>query len=45
MQADTVDSYCQRILPTIIKVLPESYSYLRQFNCDFTSNSTIAPIY
>jgi len=29
MQADTVDSYCQRILPTLLKVLPESFKHLK----------------
>lgn len=45
MMTDTVDSYCQRILPKMVEVLPESAAYLKDFDCDFPAHSTIAPVY
>lgn len=45
MLADTVDSYCRRILPTILTALPQSAAILNNFDCDFTQNSLAAPVY
>jgi hypothetical protein len=45
MMTDTVDSYCQRILPKMLELLPKSAVYLKNFDCDFTAHSTIAPVY
>lgn len=43
--SDTIDSYCQKILPTLLAVLPQSAKFLQNFDCNFTSESTTVPVY
>lgn len=43
--ADTVDTYCRRILPDLKALIPEAEAILGDFDCNFTSSSSAAVAY
>jgi|LakMenEpi03Aug12_release.lakeMendotaPanAssembly.Ray.scaffolds.fasta_scaffold1987753_1 acyl-homoserine lactone acylase PvdQ len=45
IQLDTLDIYCTKTLPYILKSIPESQKYLKGFDCNFTKDSYQATIY
>lgn len=42
---DTVDVYCRQILPEILTISPKAQEALKDFDCNFTSESHQATIY
>jgi penicillin G amidase len=45
MLADTVDVYCQQILPYVKGVVSDASTLLATFDCDFVSTSSEAAMY
>lgn len=39
MLGDTIDSYCKRILPVILRVIPKAVDLIGNFDCNFDKNS------